>query len=64
MCCFEASVQLVPKFYSQLVQLVPKNISKVKLSREQSPTMLSEMIKSQENGSQGRNFSTGTFTKG
>ena len=32
------------------VQLVPKYKSKVKLPREQSPNILSEMIKSQENG--------------
>ena len=46
------------------VQLVSKYISKVKLSREQSPNILSEIIKSQENGSKGRKISTGTFTKG
>ena len=43
------------------IQLVPKYLSKVKLSREQSPNILSEIIKSQENGSEGTNFSTGTF---
>ena len=46
------------------IQLVPKYISEVKLSIEKSSNIVSEIIESQENGSEGRQISTGTFTKG
>ena len=68
--CFNASGQLVPKcLFSAIVlsrcsHLGPKYILKVKLLNQQTPNILSEIIKTQENGSKGPEVSTGTFTKG
>ena len=57
-------ISTLPSGYLFKFQLVPKYISKVKLSIEKSPNIVSEIIESQENGSEGRKISTGTFTKG
>ena len=72
MCCFEASVQLVPIFCQHPscslleldvinVQLVPKYISKVKLDRGQHPNILSEIIIPGENGCRSGNIPISHF---
>ena len=55
---YQHGIDMVFQF---VLQLVLKNISKVNLGRRQSPDILSEIIGSQENGGEGKQFSSGNL---